>query len=199
MLHIGTGKEIRSRRTSETGSHGGHTLAVRLYHPSFQTAIQDIMSSGDPQEEDIGESSSILTLTSTGGSTCNTPPPGHSPTPILSRPPFLFNAPRTSQDLSQKKSLGQSLSPSSPNLVKAARPRGLSRSQTLPRGFQAETTSKRGPSEIDGLTMDSDVSAKLRRWIMGIAIGVCGTSTRLCAPLNVGLLQLILTWIMGLS
>ncbi|KAK0204479.1 hypothetical protein DFS33DRAFT_1320461 [Desarmillaria ectypa] len=61
-------------------------------------------------------------------------------------------------------------SPSSPELIKVLRPSAVSRSQTLPRVPQTEVKPRRGPSGIEGLEVADDVLAKIRRWILGIAI-----------------------------
>ncbi|KAJ7086181.1 hypothetical protein B0H15DRAFT_782487 [Mycena belliarum] len=49
-------------------------------------------------------------------------------------------------------------------------PRGLNRSNTLPRVPQLETKSRRKNSELDKLAIDPDVLVRIRRWILGVAI-----------------------------
>ena len=68
---------------------------------------------------------------------------------------------------SKRASLGWG-SPSSPSLLLGARKSSLSRSQTLPR--TASVRSRR-PSILDSLSVDTTVADKMRRWILGIAVG----------------------------
>ncbi len=81
-----------------------------------------------------------------------------------------FDLPPSSPAISLKSAFG---SPSSPELIKVLRPTALSRSQTLPRVPQTEIKPRRGSSGIEGLDVDDDVLAKIRRWILGVAIGAC--------------------------
>ncbi|KAK0434313.1 hypothetical protein EV421DRAFT_1840584 [Armillaria borealis] len=78
-----------------------------------------------------------------------------------------FDLPPSSPAISLKSAFG---SPSSPDLIRVLRPSALSRSQTLPRVPQTEIKPRRGSSGIEGLDVDDDVLAKIRRWILGVAI-----------------------------
>lgn len=67
-------------------------------------------------------------------------------------------------------------SPSSPDLkakAAAARP-SLSRSQTLPRMDLA----KRPRKNVISLDVEEEVLRKIRRWILGIAVGACQDQAR---------------------
>lgn len=132
----------------------------------------------EPLEEDISDSSPYLSVystssaaSSTEGSTISTATP--------SRPSFPpgFDLPHIPHNLSRKKSLGSLNSPSSPTLNKFPRhpslPRpSLPRSHTLPRLFQFESKFRRRQSELDALEVSKETIEKVRRWIIGIAIGV---------------------------
>jgi hypothetical protein len=124
----------------------------------------------EPLEEDIANLSPYFSTPGSSVASSN----GSLITPTLSRPAFPrgFNLPHISASISHKKSLGQLNSPSSPVLTKFARPAQLTRSQTLPRVYQLETKPKARTSELDGLETTLQALEKMRRWIIGIAIGV---------------------------
>lgn len=124
----------------------------------------------EPFEEDIANLS--LYFSTPGSSTASSDGSLVSPTPTRPSFPPGFNLPRINASLSRKKSLGQLNSPSSPTLSKFTRPTALTRSQTLPRVYQFEPKPKARISELDGLETIPEVLEKIRRWILGIAIGV---------------------------
>jgi hypothetical protein len=128
----------------------------------------------EPFEEDISDSSPYLGVYSTSGSSPASFTDGSTiSTATPSRPSFPpgFDVPHITQSLSRKKSLGSLNSPSSPTLHKFVRAPSLSRSQTLPRIFQLEKKPRRRQSELDGLEVSNESIEKIRRWIIGIAIG----------------------------
>ncbi|KAJ7680655.1 hypothetical protein DFH06DRAFT_1163828 [Mycena polygramma] len=103
-------------------------------------------------EDDVGEAQlSALSISSSAFASPAGPSPNAAPLPQLAR--------KSSLD-------GQSRLPQSP----PTRPRGLSRSHTLPRVSQLETKSRRKNSEIDALVVEPDILARIRRWILGVAI-----------------------------
>ena len=129
----------------------------------------------EPFEEDISDGSPYLGAYSTSASSAASFTDGSTiSTATPSRPSFPpgFNVPHIPQNLSRKQSLGGlNNSPSSPTFGKFARPSSLTRSQTLPRLFQLERKPRRKQSELDGLEVSKDAIERMRRWIIGIAIG----------------------------
>ena len=128
----------------------------------------------EPFEEDISDGSPYLGVYSTSASSAASFTDGSTiSTATPSRPsfPLGFSVPHIPQNLSRKKSLGGLNSPSSPALSKFARPPSLTRSQTLPRLFQLERKPRHRQSELDGLEVSDDAIERMRRWIIGIAIG----------------------------
>lgn len=137
--------------------------------PKLDLRLSEPITSEPEEEYDIGEytsiasGSTILTnRTTASGST-------GGPTPVV-----IFTQPYHRQIETLSPPRMSFTSPSSPDLskVKVDRPRGLSRSNTLPRLFQPEQKARRKSSDIDDLVVDSEVVAKIRRWILGITIGM---------------------------
>ncbi|KAJ7163926.1 hypothetical protein C8R43DRAFT_989186 [Mycena crocata] len=108
------------------------------------------LSVGD--EDDVGEAElSALSISSSNFAS----PAGPSPTSD-SPPPSVRKTSLDSQPL--------------PSPAKDKRPRGLSRSHTLPRVTQLETKSRRKNSEVDALVVEPDILVRIRQWILGVAI-----------------------------
>ncbi|KAG6861106.1 hypothetical protein C0995_003835 [Termitomyces sp. Mi166 len=125
------------------------------------------------EEADIAEQSPYLGITSTPVNSSTVSTDGKNTTLISTRPSLQegFNGPQTQHRLSDKKSLGQLASPSSPTLPRLTRP-ALVRSQTLPRVSQVENLYKprRRQAELDQIALAPEATEKIRRWIIGIAI-----------------------------
>ncbi|KAJ7510496.1 hypothetical protein B0H11DRAFT_2216285 [Mycena galericulata] len=104
-------------------------------------------------EDDVGEAEfSALSVSSSAFSSPAGPSPAVTTTsPVLARKNSLDSLPL-------------------PSPTKSGRPGGLSRSHTLPRVTQLETKSRRKNSELDALVVEPDVLARIRRWILGVAI-----------------------------
>jgi hypothetical protein len=133
----------------------------------------------EPFEEDISDSSPYIGFYSTpGSSAASFTDDSTISTATPSRPsfPLGFHVPQVSQRLSRKTSLGHLDSPPSPTFNKLIRPASLPRSQTLPRIFQLEKKPRRRQSELDGLELSKVAIERMRRWIIGIAIGAYNTS-----------------------
>jgi hypothetical protein len=103
-------------------------------------------------EDDIGETQfSALSVSSSAFASPAGPSPSADPAPPLVR--------KTSLD-----------SQSKPSSSPSTRPRGLTRSNTLPKVSQLETKSRRKNSELDALVVEPDILVHIRRWILGVAI-----------------------------
>ncbi|KAJ7760714.1 hypothetical protein DFH07DRAFT_1021874 [Mycena maculata] len=108
------------------------------------------LSVGD--DSDVAEAElSALSVSSSAFASPAGPTPTASPAPPLVRKSSFDSRPGASP-------------------TKPVRPRGLSRSHTLPRVPQLETKSRRKNSELDALVVEPDVLARIRRWILGVAI-----------------------------
>ncbi|KAJ7284512.1 hypothetical protein C8J57DRAFT_1447020 [Mycena rebaudengoi] len=103
-------------------------------------------------DEDAGEDQ--LSALSVSSSSFASPA---GPTPTEHSPPLV-----------RKTSLDSVQLPPSP--TRPERPRGLSRSHTLPRISQVDSKSRRKNSELDALVVEPDVLARMRRWILGVAV-----------------------------
>ncbi|KAF8150895.1 hypothetical protein B0H34DRAFT_666138 [Crassisporium funariophilum] len=137
-------------------------------------------------EEDIGDLSPYLPLPSSTSSRASSTTIGSSIAASSPRNNFTDEEQELDIPLSSRQSPGtittprkqlfgfQLASPSSPSLAKfPARPRQLSRSHTLPRVFQIEkkdSVPRAVHAEINALAVDPVSVAKMRRWIMGIAV-----------------------------
>ena len=128
----------------------------------------------DYEETDIGDLDiqTGLTLLSTTTSTFASSA-GISPEPTASRPSISVAFNDRPLQLHRNSSLGHLVSPSSPDLVKVNRPRTLSRSQTLPRAPQLDGKTRRKQFGFEGIDVEPAVVTNIRKWILGIAVGVC--------------------------
>lgn len=126
------------------------------------------------EEADIAEQSPYLGIIRTPASSSTVSTDGSLTTPIPTRPVLQkeFSVTPIQPRLSQKKSLGQLASPSSPVLPRFTKPPPVARSQTLPRVFQIENKPRRRQAELDQLALAPETAERIRRWIIGIAIGV---------------------------
>ncbi|KAG6846450.1 hypothetical protein H0H93_013892, partial [Arthromyces matolae] len=102
-------------------------------------------------------------------------------TPTPGRPTLqdAFDVPQIESRISRKKSLGQLASPSSPSLSRLKRPALLTRSVTLPRVTPIESKPRRRQAELDQHPLEPETIEKIRRWIIGIAIGSQSHSFRI--------------------
>lgn len=149
----------------------------------------------DAEDADIGDlstglsvlsnTSSSFTVPSTSKTNTSTTYNAYTPVePVLSASSdFDLGTPPARPTLARKASLGQLVlaSPSSPELVRSGLGTGplnrrLSRSATLPRlsqlGSPHVSKGRKAIPEFTSLDVDEDVKDKIRRWILGIAIGV---------------------------
>ena len=139
-------------------------------------SLTAVMEPSTEDEVDIAECShvSYLRLPDNNGSGASSPDPCPSPSSgYTSTPPVPSNLPAYLSTLSR--GVGQFNSPSSPALTRLAignhsanrldKQSKLSRSMTLLRSSHVEM------SRSWGLEMDPTAVEKLRRWILGIAVG----------------------------
>lgn len=136
-------------------------------------------------EEDIGDLSPYLVLpSSTSSRTSSSSISASSLRNALSDDDLDYADPFSSHtspgSIETPKRLTFSLqysSPSSPSLSSPlVKPRRLSRSQILPRVSQAEkgiVEARIIHTEINALAVDPVSTEKMRRWILGIAVGEC--------------------------
>ncbi|KAJ7645371.1 hypothetical protein B0H17DRAFT_1104050 [Mycena rosella] len=104
------------------------------------------------EDDDVGAGQfSVLSVSSSAFASPAGPSPVGTSAPSLIRKTSLDSQPLQSPTKSQQ-------------------PRGLSRSHTLPRVPQVDTKSRRKNSELDALVVEPDVLARIRRWILGVAI-----------------------------
>lgn len=127
------------------------------------------------EEEDISDGSPYIGFSLTSASSSASSSSVFS-TPTFSQTPLL-SASHITSSLTRKNGLGQLSSSSSSALDRSAtllptRSPSLSRSQTLPRISQPENRPRKRQAELDGIGASSEVLDKLRRWIIGVAIGV---------------------------
>ncbi|KAJ6608667.1 hypothetical protein B0H10DRAFT_1815325 [Mycena sp. CBHHK59/15] len=78
------------------------------------------------------------------------------PSPAATPPPLVRKTSLDSQPL--------------PSPTRTERPRGLSRSHTLPRVPQVDNKTRRKNSELDTLVVEPAILARIRRWILGVAV-----------------------------
>ncbi|KAF9532638.1 hypothetical protein CPB83DRAFT_784718 [Crepidotus variabilis] len=131
-------------------------------------------------EEDIGDLSPYAALpltTSTTSTTLGSSISGFSPRSYREEDGHDSDIPQSAHDeyatirTPKKGAFGTQLhSPSSPSLVKPSPTRRVSRSQTLPRGFNTDKTPRKVQTEISALDIDLTAVTKMRRWILGIAV-----------------------------
>ncbi|KAJ7045855.1 hypothetical protein C8F04DRAFT_1066436 [Mycena alexandri] len=115
----------------------------RLHEPCFLPTMSLTLSVG---QDDVGETQvTALSLSSSSFASS-----AGSSTPVEPRPSLV-----------RKTSLDSQLS---------TRPRGLSRTLTLPRVSLETTKLRRKNSELDALVVEPDVLIRIRRWILGVAI-----------------------------
>lgn len=131
--------------------HAGRQMPVNIGTFSLSSRVfMSLRLSVGP--DDVGEAQfSALSVSSSAFASPAGPSPNGDSAPALVR--------KTSLDSTSKP-------PASP----PTRPRGLTRSNTLPRVSQLETKSRRKNSDIDALVVEPDVLARMRRWILGVAI-----------------------------
>jgi hypothetical protein len=127
------------------------------------------------EEVDVADLASGFSVLSASSSTFASPS-GISPTTPARQPTSInITTPIQSATLPRNSILNPLGSPSSPDLHVQSRPLHrpqLSRSQTLPKIQHFDLKPKSSTkTEIEGLPVDIDVVIKIRRWILGIAIG----------------------------
>lgn len=161
----------QSQANPASAAHSLHPICVfdamsRQDLPKELTLEQDI---GDSRASLLTVPSSLAAVSSTSLSSFDSPVP----------PP---KAPPQSLGIKKKKSQTHLHSPSSPNLPNFTIPnsRLVSRSNTLPRSFQHENSSQGKRSEVDDIPVDESAAEQMRRWVLGIAIGVFIVSVATC-------------------
>lgn len=147
----------------------------------------------EPLEADISDfhtSEAYLHLPNSQGSLASSTAASSASPSVVSLNESFRDIPPTPQQqfgyagLQRKQSLSLLSSPSSPSLVtsfsvaerlKHTRP-SLPRSYSLPRVDQVEVKQRKRVVDVDNIVVEPEVIRKLRRWIMGIAVGVfCAT------------------------
>lgn len=134
--------------------------------------LDDHYDDGEFEGGDLGTASSVLSSIYSSSSNASSSSSPQTPKKGFALPALRKHVSRRKSSLDQL----QIPSPSSPDLTstkiaKLGRPQ-LTRSATLPKVPHVQNRSDKLRAELEALEVDSALLEKIRRWILGIAIGV---------------------------